>query len=58
MLDIAGQPWRWVWMAAWVEPPLLLFSRARKLKVDKLSADIKADESKVRVEVGFFRCVD
>ena len=38
---------------AWVGAPLL-FSRARKLKVDKLSADIKADESKVRVEVGFF----
>ena len=29
-------------------------SRPRKLKVDKLSADIKADESKVRVEVGDF----
>ena len=55
MLDIAGQPWRWVdgyclnrcQRPAWGPGP-------RKLKVDKLSADIKADESKVRVEVGFF----
>lgn len=53
VLDIAGQPWRWVdgyclnrCQRAWVE--------LRKLKVDKLSADIKADESKVRVEVGSF----
>eukprot|EP00434_Breviolum_minutum_P037383 symbB.v1.2.033146.t1/scaffold4078.1/size45081/2 len=51
VLDIAGQPWRWVdgyclnrcQRPAWGPGP-------RKLKVDKLSADIKADESKVRVE--------